>query len=904
MMRGLQHHTRPCDMSGRPCRRKSLKDVLVCAVAAYNSRRFPPGFKFGAATSSYQIEGAWNVSDKSESIWDRLTHSKPSIITDGATGDVACNSYYNWEDDINIAAELGLHFYRFSLSWPRLLPTSFIDKISSDATNYYNKLIDGLIKRGIEPVVTLYHWDLPQKIQDLGGWANPYIADWFADYARVAYRLFGDRVKIWITVNEPVVACDIAYNTGFFAPGIKVPEFGNYLCGKNMLLAHAKAWRIYDEEFRSKYHGKVGLTNQIFWHMPETEEDEEITEMVRQYMKRRVANVCLMNVTVPDNKQLIDYVYYTPTRLLLLVGISTYDYYGMNYYTSRTVRKAKDGESFGSWPLEDGAVELGAVMSVKPDWKKAASMWLWSYAPGLRHKLVWLKKTYGDVEILILENGVSSFSGQLDDDFRVKYYKDHLEQVWLAITEDQVNVTSYTAWTMIDNFEWCDGYNVKFGLYDVNVTDPKRTRTPRASAKYYAKVIRSHSLDVDKYNAKAELVLVSAVWCKNPREFPSGFIFGAATAAYQIEGAWNVSDKGESIWDRFVHTNPGAVKNEENGDVAADSYHNWQQDIDIASDIGLHFYRFSVSWPRLLPTGFINIKSEDGKNYYNKLIDGLLAKGIEPVVTLYHWDLPQPIQDLGKVSFANNLLWIEPLTPADEELAELGLQHSAGRYSHPIYSKKGGWPPSIEKVMEDYSKKQGFNISRLPRFTKEEIKLIRGSYDFCAFNHYTTRLIRPAQPGEDPGFWYLTGSPELNAVLVSDPSWPSGASDMMLIYPEGMRRMIAWLRKEYGDLPFLITENGYSTSGHKLDDPDRIKFIKDYLEQVLLSIWVDGAKVFGYTYWSLIDNFEWTDGYGVKFGLYEVDYNDTLRTRTQRESARYFSDVIRTNSIDGNDIDA
>ncbi|XP_045540550.1 myrosinase 1-like [Papilio machaon] len=278
-------------------------------------------------------------------------------------------------------------------------------------------------------------------------------------------------------------------------------------------------------------------------------------------------------------------------------------------------------------------------------------------------------------------------------------------------------------------------------------------------------------------------VLVSAVWCKNPREFPSGFIFGAATAAYQIEGAWNVSDKGESIWDRFVHTNPGAVKNKENGDVAADSYHNWQQDIDIASDIGLHFYRFSVSWPRLLPTGFINIKSEDGKNYYNKLIDGLLAKGIEPVVTLYHWDLPQPIQDLGgwtnpliadyfadyanyvfslfgdrvktwitineaisvcdfaynsgviapgiqepiygtylcnkhiliahakayriyekyyrpsqhgKVSFANNLLWIEPLTPADEELAELGLQHSAGRYSHPIYSKKGGWPPSIE----------------------------------------------------------------------------------------------------------------------------------------------------------------------------------------------------------------
>ncbi|XP_013137877.1 PREDICTED: myrosinase 1-like [Papilio polytes] len=491
--------------------------VLICAVAGYASRRFPAGFKFGAATSSYQIEGAWNVSGKSESIWDRLTHSKPSIITDGATGDVACNSYYNWEDDINIAAELGLHFYRFSLSWPRLLPTSFIDKISADAINYYNELIDGLIKKGIEPVVTLYHWDLPQRIQDLGGWANPYITDWFADYARVAYKLFGDRVKTWITVNEPLVACDIAYNTGFFAPGIKDPEFGNYLCGKNMLLAHAKAWRVYDEEFRSKYHGKVALTNQIFWHMSENKEDEELTERIRQYMTGMYSHPIYskdggwppeLEKIIAENSKKQGFVRsrlppFSKEEIDLIKG--TYDYYGMNYYTSRMVRKAKDGESFGSWPLQDGAVELGAVMTVKPDWRKAASMWLWSYAPGLRHKLVWLKKTYGDVEILILENGVSSFSGQLDDDFRVKYYKDHLEQLWLAITEDKVNVTAYAAWTMIDNFEWCDGYNVKFGLYDVDMNDPKRTRTPRASAKYYSKVIRSHSLDVDKYNPKAEL---------------------------------------------------------------------------------------------------------------------------------------------------------------------------------------------------------------------------------------------------------------------------------------------------------------------------------------------------------------------------------------------------------------
>ncbi|CAH2057009.1 unnamed protein product, partial [Iphiclides podalirius] len=479
-------------------------------------------------------------------------------------------------------------------------------------------------------------------------------------------------------------------------------------------------------------------------------------------------------------------------------------------------------------------------------------------------------------------------------------------------------------------------------------------------------------------------VLVNAASGGDFRKFPHGFKFGASTSAYQVEGGWNASDKGESIWDRTVHTDPVYLRRNISGDVAADSYHKWRQDIAIASDLGLHFYRFSLSWTRLLPTGFTNVRSEDGKKYYNNLIDGLLEKGIEPVVTLYHWDLPQTIQDLGgwtnplisdwfaeyaryafeafgdrvktwttineplvvcdfiynsgvfapgvketiygpylcnkhvliahakayrvydgyfrekqqgKISISNNLLWLEPLNPEDEALAELGREHCTGRYSHPIFSKKGGWPPLVEKAMAEYSLKQGFNTSRLPAFTKEEIKLIRGTYDFYALNHYTTRFIRPVKPGEDPGFWFVSGSPEIGAVLEADPAWSFGASQLLPVYPEGLRRQIAWLMKKYGNVGFLITENGYSTAGSELNDVKRIKFIKDYLEQLLLSIWVDGAKVLGYTYWSMIDNLEWADGYDFKFGLYEVDYDSPERTRTPRASAHYYSNVIRTNTI-------
>ncbi|CAG5057554.1 unnamed protein product [Parnassius apollo] len=490
--------------------------LLICADLSAGVK-FPPGFLFGAATASYQVEGAWNVSDKGENVWDRLVHSNPDAIKNRANGDVACDSYHNWRDDVKIASNLGLHFYRFSISWSRLLPTGLPDRISEDGKNYYNNLIDALLEKGVQPVITLYHWDLPQRLQDLGGWTNPLIVEWFADYARVAYTLYADRVKAWITINEPIIVCDLVYNSGLLAPPIKDPGFANYLCTKFLLLAHAKAWRIYDEEFKPKYNGKVSITNQIVWMEPVSGEYEELTENLRHYMAGMYSHPIYtkdggwppeIEKIIAENSKREGYPRsrlpaFTQDEIDFIKG--TYDFYGFNFYTSRLVRKARDGETISNWPLGNGCPELDAALEVDPSWDKAVSAWFWINPVGIRKMLGWLKKTYGDIEIFILENGVSSKGYNLNDEERIKYYRDHLKQVWLAITEDGVNVTRYTAWTLVDNFEWFDGYTTKFGLYEVDFEDPKRKRTPRASAKYYKEVIRTHSFDVANKNYFDEL---------------------------------------------------------------------------------------------------------------------------------------------------------------------------------------------------------------------------------------------------------------------------------------------------------------------------------------------------------------------------------------------------------------
>lgn len=231
------------------------------------------------------------VTGKSFSIWDHLLHvqnknnEEQCWAHDCSNGDVSCDSYHNYKRDVQMIKDLGLQLYRFSISWTRILPSGFINHVNEEGVKYYNNLINKLIENGIQPMVTLYHWDLPQSLQDLGGWTNPLIVDWFADYARTAYRLFGDRVKLWITVNEPMMVCQFGYGDSLLAPALSSYGVGNYICFKNILLAHARAWHIYNQEFKKIQNGSTGISISMMWYIPLTasEADHEATKDVRVF---------------------------------------------------------------------------------------------------------------------------------------------------------------------------------------------------------------------------------------------------------------------------------------------------------------------------------------------------------------------------------------------------------------------------------------------------------------------------------------------------------------------------------------------------------------------------------------------------------------------------------------------
>ncbi|KAM3964800.1 myrosinase 1-like [Aphomia sociella] len=517
----------------------------------HEPRTFPEGLKFGAATASYQIEGAWDEDGKSESIWDHATHKNPSSVVDQSTGDIADNSYHQYKRDVEMMRELGLDFYRFSISWPRILPSSFSDQVNAAGVAYYNNLINEMLKYNIEPMVTLYHWDLPQKLQELGGWTNPYIIDWFADYVRVVFGLYGDRVKKWITINEPLLICYNGYGSDEMAPQLNISGVADYICAKNLLLAHAKAYNIYNDEFRPTQKGVIGITISAQWYEPESEEHTVAAEDANQFdwgiyanpifsesgdypavIKERIAAKSaeqgfsrsrLMEFTTEE----VDYVR------------GTSDFFGINHYTSFLVYRNESAN--GKYIIPSYLDDMGVVKHQKDEWiigelnyikrscmkarqrgnatptiKAAAARRSFvvrrarllqqqsicqftpslsqTYVPWGFHKLLRkIREDYNNIPIYITESGYASHGG-LHDDERVLYYRGYLNALIDAMEEGS-DVRGYTAWSMMDNFEWMKGYTYRFGLYEVDYESPERTRNPRKSAFVYKEILRTRKLD-------------------------------------------------------------------------------------------------------------------------------------------------------------------------------------------------------------------------------------------------------------------------------------------------------------------------------------------------------------------------------------------------------------------------
>ncbi|XP_047004515.1 myrosinase 1-like [Schistocerca americana] len=267
--------------------------ALALGYAQTAVNRFPDGFMLGTGSSAYQVEGAWNEDGKGESIWDRMTHENPEYGLGDGNGDVSCDSYHKYKEDVQLLKALNADVYRFSISWPRILPTGDLDVINQPGIDYYNNLINELLANGIQPMVTMYHWDLPQALRYIGGWTNPLLADYFVEYARVLFENFGDRVKWWVTFDEPAQFVSGYADNRDYAPSQNASGVGDYLATHTVLRAHAGAYRLYDQQYRAAQNGSVGIVLDIQFAEPAVNDSQHRAAADRELQ----FNVSILNVS-------------------------------------------------------------------------------------------------------------------------------------------------------------------------------------------------------------------------------------------------------------------------------------------------------------------------------------------------------------------------------------------------------------------------------------------------------------------------------------------------------------------------------------------------------------------------------------------------------------------------------
>uniref|UniRef100_A0A3Q3RE82 beta-glucosidase n=1 Tax=Monopterus albus TaxID=43700 RepID=A0A3Q3RE82_MONAL len=460
----------------------------------YHYGTFPQGFSWGVSSSAYQIEGAWNADRKGPSIWDTFTQ-KPGSIPGNSSGDVACDSYHRLEEDFYMLRALRVKSYRFSLSWSRIFPNGRHPSLSQNGVDYYNRLIDGLLAYNITPMVTLYHWDLPQALQDLGGWENIDMINIFNEFCDFCFATFGDRVKFWMTFNQPHTIAWSGYGLGEIPPNVKNPGIAPYRVAHNLIKAHAKVYHTYDDKYRASQGGLISIALNADWIEPK---DVNIfrevlaADRALQFKLGWFAHPIFKNGDYPDamkwqvgNKSELQGLSnsrlpaFTEQEKSFIRG--TADMFCVNHYTTQIARHATLRLSPQSYKYDHDLLE--AEESGSPSTaitNQRAVAW------GLRRLLNWIKEEYGDPEIYITENGVATDSKTTwDDTGRVFYYKTYIDEALKASDIDGVKVKGYIATSLMDSFEWLNGYKVGFGLHHVDFTNPNRPRTPKYSAHFY-----------------------------------------------------------------------------------------------------------------------------------------------------------------------------------------------------------------------------------------------------------------------------------------------------------------------------------------------------------------------------------------------------------------------------------
>jgi beta-glucosidase len=440
--------------------------------------RFPDGFLWGTATAAYQIEGAHDADGKGASIWDTFAHT-PGKILAGDTGDVACDHYRRYRDDVALMSGLGLNAYRFSTSWPRVIPDG------SGASNpaglaFYDRLVDALLERGITPFLTLYHWDLPQALQDRGGWGNREIAAWFGEYAAVMGRRLGDRVKHWITFNEPFAFIVLGHAFGMHAPGLTDPGLA-FQASHHLNLAHGDAVRALRASVPG---GEIGITQVSMPCYPASASDADRAAAHRYdgFLNRWYWEPPLRGAYPADVLERLGPLAPRPEPGDAQRMSPPLDFFGHNSYTRAVVR-------------DDPGSALTGAATVETTNAKTAMGWE-IYPDHLSDALTRITRDYGRPAIYITENGASFEDvvrdGAVDDPERTDYLRRHLAACHRAIAAG-VDLRGYFCWSLLDNFEWSFGYARRFGL--VHVDFATQQRIVKASGRFFAACARRNGVE-------------------------------------------------------------------------------------------------------------------------------------------------------------------------------------------------------------------------------------------------------------------------------------------------------------------------------------------------------------------------------------------------------------------------
>ncbi|KAL5216742.1 hypothetical protein ABZP36_008143 [Zizania latifolia] len=459
---------------------------------------FPPGFLFGAATSSYQVEGAYLDDNKSLSNWDVYTHTQPGKIMDGRNADIADDHYHRYMDDVEIVHDLGVNSYRFSISWARIVPRGRLGEVNSAGIAFYNRLIDALLKKGIQPFVTLNHFDMPHELETrYGGWLGAGIREEFEYYTDVCFRAFGDRVRFWTTFNEPNLLVKFQFMLGKHPPNRCSPPFGScssgdsrrepYVAAHNVLLSHAAAVRNYRTNYQPEQGGSIGIVIAMKWYEPLTNSTEDVraARRARSFEVDWFLDPIFFGDYPREMREMLssDLPNFTSEEKKLL--LNKVDFIGLNHYTTIYAKDCIYS------PCDVGTYEGNALVYAtggNPQIGKPTAVGGYYVVPeGIEPAVMYVNHRYKNATIYITENGYSQHSSTnmvdlMSDVERVNYLKDYLTYLSSAVRKG-ANVGGYFVWSLVDNFEWLFGYTVRFGLYHVDFDT--QVRTPRMSANWY-----------------------------------------------------------------------------------------------------------------------------------------------------------------------------------------------------------------------------------------------------------------------------------------------------------------------------------------------------------------------------------------------------------------------------------